>query len=156
MSRYATTLTFPASPPSLAVGPSSPALSLQFGRASPSGEKPFAWRMQQPERKYQLFPKDRQPATAPSKALDPGQAYALAMGQTGDKSEKMTAVTGLRIRIKEHHNLIRRRKISVPELGPMTTVQEVTMDSRMFSSALRSDSTWLTTASYHPGTATRP
>jgi hypothetical protein len=96
--------------------------------------------MQQPERKYQLFPKDRQPATAPSKALDPGQAYALAMGQNGDKSEKMTAVTGLRIRIKEHHNLIRRRKISVPELGPMTTVQEVTMDSRMSSSTLRFDS----------------
>jgi hypothetical protein len=156
MSRYATTLTFPASLPCRAVGQSSPALPLQFGRASPSGEKPFAWRMQQPERKYQLFPRDRQPAAAPSKALDPGQAYALAMGQSGDKSEKMTAVTGLRIRIKEHHNLIRRRKISVPELGPMTTVQEVTMDSRMSSSALPSDSPWLTAASYHPRTATRP
>ncbi|KAK4043019.1 Up-regulated during septation-domain-containing protein [Parachaetomium inaequale] len=99
-----------------------------FGRASPSGDKPFAWRMQHPERKYQLFPKDKQAVTAPGKALDPEQAYALAMGQTGDKSEKMTAVTGLRIRIKEH-NLIRRRKISVPELGPMTTVQEASMDS---------------------------
>jgi len=93
--------------------------------------------MQHPERKYQLFPKDKQAVTAPGKALDPEQAYALAMGQTGDKSEKMTAVTGLRIRIKEH-NLIRRRKISVPELGPMTTVQEAAMDSRMSSLAFNS------------------
>ncbi|KAL2126204.1 hypothetical protein VTI74DRAFT_1480 [Chaetomium olivicolor] len=99
-----------------------------LGRASPSGDKPFAWRMQQPERKYQLFPKDRQTSTTPGKALDPEQAFALAMGQNGERSEKTTAGAGLRIRIKEH-NLIRRRKISVPELGPMTTVQEVTMDS---------------------------
>lgn len=88
--------------------------------------------MQQPERKYQLFPKDK-PAgvgTAPGKALDPEQAYALAMGHSGDKFDKMPSVAGLRVRIKEH-NLIRRRKISVPELGPMTTVQEASMDSRM-------------------------
>lgn len=53
----------------------------------------------------------------------------MAMSQNGDKTEKVTAGAGLRIRIKEH-NLIRRRKISVPELGPMTTVQEAAMDSR--------------------------
>jgi len=109
------------------VSPQDPNESL--GRSSPSGDKPFAWRMQHPERKYQLFPKDKQTVTAPGKALDPEQAYALAMSQSGEKSEKMTAVTGLRIRIKDHNNLIRRRKISVPELGPMTTVQEAAMDS---------------------------
>jgi len=92
--------------------------------------------MQQPERKYQLFPKDKQTATTPGKALDPEQAYALAMSQSGEKSEKLTAVTSLRIRIKDHNNLIRRRKISVPELGPMTTVQEAAMDSRMIKLAL--------------------
>ena len=86
--------------------------------------------MQHPERKYQLFPKDRQGTASSGKALDPGQAFALAMSQNGEKGDKMAAGAGLRIRIKEH-NLIRRRKISVPELGPMTTVQEVTMDSRM-------------------------
>lgn len=85
--------------------------------------------MHQAERKYQLFPKDKQPAAAPGKPLDPEQAFALAMGQTGEKGDKTTSGTGLRIRIKEH-NLIRRRKVSVPELGPMTTVQEVAMDSR--------------------------
>lgn len=95
------------------------------------GEKPFVWRMHQPERKYQLFPKDRQPAASPGKALDPEQAFALAMGQNGEKTDKNSAGNGLRIRIKEH-NLIRRRKVSVPELGPMTTVQEVAMDSRTY------------------------
>ncbi|KAK4104670.1 hypothetical protein N658DRAFT_418674 [Parathielavia hyrcaniae] len=99
-----------------------------LGRASPLGDKPFAWRLQHPERKYQLFPRDKQVVTAPGKALDPEQAFALAMGQNGDKTEKVGAVTGLRIRIKEH-NLVRRRKISVPDLGPMTTVQEAAMDS---------------------------
>ncbi|KAL2178001.1 Up-regulated during septation-domain-containing protein [Thermothelomyces heterothallicus CBS 202.75] len=102
-----------------------------IGRSSsPSGDKPFAWRMQQqPERKYQLFPRDKQIAAIPGKPLDPEQAYALAMSQSGEKSEKQTAVTGLRIRVKDHNNLVRRRKISVPELGPMTTVQEAAMDS---------------------------
>ncbi|KAK0635759.1 Up-regulated during septation-domain-containing protein [Bombardia bombarda] len=84
--------------------------------------------MHQPERKYQLFPKDKQPAASSGKSLDPEQAFALAMGQNGEKGDKPTTGTGLRIRIKEH-NLIRRRKVSVPELGPMTTVQEVAMDS---------------------------
>lgn len=99
-----------------------------LGRASPSGDKPFVWRMHQTERKYQLFPKDKQAAAAAGKSLDPEQAFALAMGQNGEKSDKPAAGTGLRIRIKEH-NLIRRRKVSVPDLGPMTTVQEVAMDS---------------------------
>ncbi|KAH8202300.1 hypothetical protein TruAng_003577 [Truncatella angustata] len=49
------------------------------------------------------------------------------MAQSTDKSEK-TEKSSLRLRIKEH-NLTRRRKVSVPELGPMTTVQEVPMDS---------------------------
>jgi len=95
----------------------------------PSSEKPFVWRMHQPERKYQLFPKDKQAALSSGKGLDPEQAFALAMGQNGEKTDKPSVSGGLRIRIKEH-NLIRRRKVSVPELGPMTTVQEVAMDSR--------------------------
>ncbi|KAK1976278.1 Up-regulated during septation-domain-containing protein [Colletotrichum cereale] len=84
--------------------------------------------MHQPEaRKYQLFPKDRQ-QRPPGKGLDPEQAFALAMGQN-EKTEKPCSSSGsLRLRIKEH-NLIRRRKVSIPELGPMTTVQEVPMDS---------------------------
>jgi hypothetical protein len=99
-----------------------------------SEKQSFVWRMHHPEvRKYQLFPKDRKLPQLPSgKGLDPEQAFALAMGQTGEKSEKTTAGSGLRLRINQH-NLTRRRKVSVPELGPMTTVQEVAMDSRMSS-----------------------
>ncbi|KAL2162621.1 hypothetical protein VTH06DRAFT_6457 [Thermothelomyces fergusii] len=106
--------------------------------SSPSGDKPSAPGMQQqqrqqqqqqPVRKYQLFPQDKQTVAAPGRPLDPEQAYALAMSQCGEKGEKQTAMTGLRFRTKDHNSLIRRRKISVPELGPMTTVQEATMDS---------------------------
>lgn len=86
--------------------------------------------MLQPERKYQLFPKGK--VTGPAaKPLDPEQAFAHAMGQSSENSEKTSTGTGLRVRIKEH-SLIRRRKISVPELGPMTTVHEVPMDSREY------------------------
>jgi hypothetical protein len=89
--------------------------------------------MHQPEtRKYQLFPRERQlPPVTAGKQLDPEQAFAVAMGQSGEKTDKTEKSSGLRLRIKEH-NLIRRRKVSVPELGPMTTVQEVAMDSRKF------------------------
>ncbi|KAL0942565.1 uncharacterized protein CTRU02_200451 [Colletotrichum truncatum] len=68
------------------------------------------------------------PSEMAGKSLDPEQAFALAMGQN-EKTEKPCSSSGsLRLRIKEH-NLIRRRKVSIPELGPMTTVQEVPMDS---------------------------
>ena len=129
----------------------------QLGRDSPSGDKPFIWRMMhQTERKYQLFPKDKQQPAAPGKSLDPEQAFALAMGQNGEKSDKTTAGTGLRIRIKEH-NLIRRRKVSVPELGPMTTVQEVAMDSRKFMSSLAlACFPMLMSSSYHSWPTTHP
>ncbi|RYO74968.1 hypothetical protein DL766_006066 [Monosporascus sp. MC13-8B] len=87
--------------------------------------------MAQPDtRRYQLFPKDRQlPAPiACGKQLEPEQPSSVAMGQTPEKSEQTSITNNLRQRIKEH-NLNRRRKVSVPELGPMTTVQEVAMDS---------------------------
>lgn len=83
------------------------------------------------QRKYQLFPKEKQlPVLNSGKALDPEKAFAVAMGQSGEKTEKTGAGVNLRLRINQH-NLVRRRKVSVPELGPMTTVQEVAMDSRM-------------------------
>ncbi|GAW19788.1 hypothetical protein ANO14919_092790 [Xylariales sp. No.14919] len=93
-------------------------------------KKPFAWRMHNQEaRKYQLFPKEKQlPPVTAAKPLDLEQAHAIAMGQSPDKSDKSGLSNGLLLRIKEH-NLTRRRKVSVPELGPMTTVQEVSMDS---------------------------
>ncbi|KAI1284092.1 Up-regulated during septation-domain-containing protein [Xylaria sp. FL0933] len=98
-------------------------------------KKPLAWRMHnhtQEKHKYQLFPKEKQlPPVTAAKPLDLDQAHAIAMGQSPDKSDKSDKPglsNGLLLRIKEH-NLTRRRKVSVPELGPMTTVQEVSMDS---------------------------
>ncbi|POR31838.1 Uncharacterized protein TPAR_07959 [Tolypocladium paradoxum] len=91
--------------------------------------KPFAWRMLQPDqlRKYQLFPKEKQLVNS-GKALDPEEAFAVAMAQSSEKSDKAGAGVNLRLRINQH-NLVRRRKVSVSELGPMTTVQEAAMDS---------------------------
>lgn len=98
-----------------------------------SGEerKSFVWRMQQPEiRKYQLFPTTKQlPTLSAGKQFDVEQIQLAQAAATSDKTEKGSLTGGLRSRIKEH-NLNRRRKVSVPELGPMTTVQEVPMDSR--------------------------
>lgn len=89
--------------------------------------------MAQPDtRKYQLFPRDKQATTSPVRGLAPDQAFALAMGQNSDKADK-GAASGLRLRVKEHGLPSRRRKISVPELGPMTTVHESSMDSRTSS-----------------------
>ena len=50
--------------------------------------------------------------------------------------EKERSILGGALKLKskdqktKEQTLIRRRKVSVPELGPMTTVQEVAMDSR--------------------------
>lgn len=88
--------------------------------------------MAQPDtRKYQLFPRDCQSTASPVRVLAPEEAYAKAMGQNTEKADKVTA-GGLRFRLKDHSAPIpaRRRKISVPELGPMTTVHESSMDSR--------------------------
>lgn len=87
----------------------------------------------EPHRKYQLFPRERQlPVLNRGKCLDPEKAFAVAMSQTSDKVDKQSVSAGLRVRINQH-SLIRRRKVSVPELGPMTTVQEIAMDSRMLN-----------------------
>ena len=105
--------------------------------SSSEDRKPFTWRMHQGEqqtRKYQLFPKDKQlPSVSVAKQQQP-TTTTTTDGETAgtDKAEKSDKAGGLRLRIKEH-NLIRRRKVSVPELGPMTTVQEVAMDSRRCS-----------------------
>ncbi|KAI0446215.1 hypothetical protein F4803DRAFT_504957 [Xylaria telfairii] len=107
--------------------------SMQLVSIHSADEKKSAWRMHNQEgRKYQLFPKDKQlPPVTVVKPLDPDQAYAVAMAQPqekSDKPDKSGLSNGLLLRIKQQ-NLTRRRKVSVPELGPMTTVQEISMDS---------------------------
>lgn len=84
----------------------------------------FVWRMHQPTetRKYQLFPaKDKLSITAQKSQEDMSEKAQVILG------------TSSRGKVKEQ-TLVRRRKVSVPELGPspMTTVQEIAMDSREF------------------------
>lgn len=110
-------------------------------------EKASLWRLHPPpERKYQLFPKaEKQRQLVAGKSLDPEQASAVATSgkatSDGNVNGVISNVTtarrnnSLRIRIKEH-TLIRRRKISVPELGPLPTVQEVAPKSRKFPLAV--------------------
>ncbi len=93
------------------------------------------WRMHQPAepRKYQLFPaKDKLSIAAGHKNPDTEASQSTTMGQNGS-TEKDRSLVGTALRLKpKEQTLIRRRKVSVPELGPMTTVQEVAMDSREF------------------------
>ena len=88
--------------------------------------------MHQPSepRKYQLFPaKDKLSITAGRNSPDPELAFALAMSQSSTVPERPLVGTAMRVKIKEQ-SLLRRRKPSVSDLGPMTTVQEIAMDSR--------------------------
>ncbi|KAM0552568.1 hypothetical protein ACHAPJ_007897 [Fusarium lateritium] len=101
----------------------------------PQSEKPFTWRMQQPEppKKYQLFPKERKlPILNSSKGVDPEKASMAPSLLANEKAEKQTITNGVTNGLKKRlnqHSIARRRKISVPEVGPMTTVQELSMDS---------------------------
>lgn len=69
-----------------------------------------------------------------SKTSDTEKATTAMANAKEEKLDKMTTATSLKNKITQH-SLVRRRKISVPELGPMTTVQEVPMDSRMCHSS---------------------
>ncbi|KAF4125756.1 hypothetical protein GMORB2_1001 [Geosmithia morbida] len=88
----------------------------------------------QPKRyQYQLFPRERQlPALNMNKApeLEKVMEVAVADKEKDDQQAgKSTPAISLKSKISQH-SLVRRRKISVPDLGPMTTVHEVPMDSR--------------------------
>ncbi|KAF3760808.1 hypothetical protein M406DRAFT_334427 [Cryphonectria parasitica EP155] len=115
--------------------PESDRLSISSYIIEQQASKPWVWRMAQSDsRKYQLFPREKQVAASPVQSLDPEQAFALAMGQGTDGSESKFGTGNLRLRIREHNLPLRRRKVSVPELGPMTTVHESSMDSRTWYS----------------------
>jgi len=89
--------------------------------------------MHQPHesRKYQLFPtKENLSIKAGRKSPD---QESTTTGQSGGEKDRVQAGTASRPKPKEGQSLIRRRKVSIPELGPMTTVQEIAMDSREFA-----------------------
>ncbi|EHK26239.1 uncharacterized protein TRIVIDRAFT_188606 [Trichoderma virens Gv29-8] len=83
---------------------------------------------QEGQGKYQLFPKGRQsPSFNSNASVDPETAFAMAMNNS-EFNEKPGAAPTLKIKVNQQ-TIVRRRKATIPELGPMTTVQEVTMDS---------------------------
>ncbi|RDW80020.1 hypothetical protein BP6252_04658 [Coleophoma cylindrospora] len=89
--------------------------------SSPKEEKEkYVWRLHQPSesRRFNLFPSKEKPSSI-STVRKPSIPESVTLGD---------AKSNLRSKSKEQP-LGRRRKISVPELGPMTTVQEVPMDS---------------------------
>lgn len=85
------------------------------------------WRMQPTieTRKYQLFPAVDRLSVMVAKI--PEQESLPNMTSATSNVEKPLSNA---LRKTKEPSLVRRRKISVPELGPMTTVQEVAMDSR--------------------------
>ncbi|KAK0109331.1 hypothetical protein ONS96_003150 [Cadophora gregata f. sp. sojae] len=96
----------------------------------------YVWRMHQPTepRKYQLFPaaKEKLSIAAGQKNGDTESSQSTTMGQSGTNEKDRSLLTNaLRLGLKQKEQpLSRRRKPSMPtELGPMTTVQEVAMDS---------------------------
>lgn len=103
-------------------------------KETPTEEKEkFVWRMQQPAgpRKFLLFPgKDKLSIAAGRKSPDVEISIAVPVVQNG-LTEKERLSHGGRLQLKAKEQTIpRRKKASIPELGPMTTVQEVPMDSR--------------------------
>lgn len=84
-------------------------------------------------KKYQLFPREKRlPVLNSNKGLDSDKATAMApAASSNEKTDFQTGLNGLKKRLNQH-SLARRRKISVPEVGPMTTVQEMPMDSRKY------------------------
>lgn len=102
--------------------------------AEDKGKEKFIWRMHQPTettRKYQLFPSKDKLSIQPGRK-SPESEKSLPVGQPSNGVvDRPLLALAMRSKVKEQ-NLIRRRKASVPELGPMTTVQEVAMDSREF------------------------
>ncbi|KAI3572963.1 Up-regulated during septation-domain-containing protein, partial [Fusarium oxysporum f. sp. albedinis] len=96
-------------------------------------EKPFTWGLRQPDPpwKYQVFPKERRlpVLNSSTKGVDVEKAISATSVPTSHNIDKLTlAPSGLKKRLNQYIS-VRRRKISVPELGPMTAVQELAIDS---------------------------
>ncbi|CZR60688.1 uncharacterized protein PAC_10584 [Phialocephala subalpina] len=97
-----------------------------------TGQEKYVWRMHQPTepRKYQLFPaKDKLSIAGGHRSADAEQSQSTGMGENGTNEKDRSLIsTALRLKTKEQP-IVRRRKASITDLGPMTTVQEIAMDS---------------------------
>ncbi|KAF8849322.1 hypothetical protein BDZ45DRAFT_663315 [Acephala macrosclerotiorum] len=97
-----------------------------------SEKEKYVWRMHQPTepRKYQLFPaKDKLSIAGGHRSADAEQSQSKAAGENGtNEKDRSLIATALRLKPKDQP-IVRRRKASITDLGPMTTVQEIAMDS---------------------------
>lgn len=102
------------------------------GTSPPAEKEKYVWRMHQPTepRKYQLFPTLEKLSMSTGRRSPDAESEPAVLKST-IVAERERSGPGNLLRKTKEATLIRRRKISVPELGPMTTVQEVSMDSRM-------------------------
>jgi hypothetical protein len=96
------------------------------------------WRLHQPSesRKLHLFPSKNKLSAGLTGRKSPDTAIQLSKALENGTGDKELAILGITQRSKskdlklKEQAIIRRRKVPVPELGTMTTVQEVAMDSR--------------------------
>ncbi|PTB69709.1 hypothetical protein BBK36DRAFT_1165952 [Trichoderma citrinoviride] len=103
---------------------SAPPAALPENEKSSSKKTP-----QEGQGKYQLFPKGRQsPSPSNHSSVDPDTAFALALN-SNKNTEKLGAIPALKIKLNQQPIVRRRKANNIPDLGPMTTVQEVAMDS---------------------------
>ncbi|VUC22661.1 unnamed protein product [Clonostachys rosea] len=97
---------------------------------SPTPSHPF--RMQQGQeqpKRYQFFPRETQlPVLNSNKALDPEKAYAFAMAQKVNRSERSAGSPGQRSGASSSMSM-RRRKPSMPDIEPSPNFVDKAMDS---------------------------
>lgn len=85
--------------------------------------------LQQTEpRKYQIFPPKEKVSLASGRKTPDWDSTSASSYKSLDK-DRSKLVSNLRLKTKDQP-LLRRRKISITEIGAMTTVQEIPMDSR--------------------------
>lgn len=89
-------------------------------------------------RKYQLFPtKDKLSIAGGHKTADAESSQSTTGTGENGTSEKDRSLLGSALRSKpKEQSIVRRRKASITDLGPMTTVQEIAMDSREYPVSL--------------------
>lgn len=103
------------------------------GSPTPSHPLRMQQGQEQPKR-YQFFPRETQlPVLNSNKALDPEKAYAFAMAQKVNRSERQAGSTGQRSGASSSMSM-RRRKPSMPDIEPSPNFIDIDkpMDSRMY------------------------
>ncbi|KAL6878827.1 Up-regulated during septation domain-containing protein [Trichoderma novae-zelandiae] len=106
--------------------------------ALPENERPSSRKTQQDgQAKYQLFPKGRQSpvpnnnnnySNNNNSSVDPDTASPLALN-SNKSTEKLGTIPALKVKLNQQSIVRRRKANNIPDLGPMTTVQEAAMDS---------------------------